>query len=123
MSPLSLYAIVALVAALASGAGVWKVQAWRYDSRELQRQEAQHEKERMDRRSVDMAASVHEADKRQIETQFKTITKEVERVVEKPVYRNVCFDDDGLRALSAAIRPADAASEPARAVPGPERAR
>lgn len=28
---------------------------------------------------------------------------EVQKIVEKPVYSNVCFDDDGLRELNRAI--------------------
>jgi hypothetical protein len=123
MSPLSIYAAIALIAALASGAGVWKVQAWRYDSRELQRQETQREKERADRKSIDSAAAAHEKDKREIRTQFLTITKEVERVVEKPFYRDACLDDDGMRELRAAVGAPDAAGQPARAVPAASGAR
>ena len=67
----------------------------------------------------DQAAVAHEADKAKIRTEFLTITQEVERVVEKPVYRDVCFDDDGLRLIGAAISGRASASEPAPAVPGP----
>lgn len=67
---------------------------------------------------IDQAAVGHEADKAQIRTQIKTIVQEVERVIEKPVYRDtVCFDDDGLRLIRAALGPAAAAGEPAPAVP------
>ena len=66
---------------------------------------------------IDAAAAGHETDKAQIRTQFKTIIKEVDRVVQNPVYLHVCFDDDGLRAARAAIGPAATASEPAPAVP------
>lgn len=67
---------------------------------------------------IDTAATGHEADKAQIRTQIKTITKEVDRVVEKPVYRDtVCFDDDGLRLVRAALGPPTTASQPAPAVP------
>lgn len=66
----------------------------------------------------DKAAAGHEADKVRIRTEFLTITEEVERVVEKPVYRDICFDDDGLRIIGAALSPSPAASEPAPAVPG-----
>lgn len=67
----------------------------------------------------DQAAAGHEADKVQIRTEFKTIIQEVERVVEKPVYRDtVCFDDDGLRLIAAALGGSAAASEPATALPG-----
>lgn len=74
---------------------------------------------RQDEKRVDSAAAGHEADKGAIRTQWLTITEEVERVVEKPIYRDVCLDVDGLRVLSDAIAPRAAASQPARAVPGP----
>lgn len=66
---------------------------------------------------ADKAAVGHERDKTQIQTEFLTITQEVERVVEKPIYRDICFDDDGLRIIGAAIGRRAAASEPAAAVP------
>lgn len=68
---------------------------------------------------IDVAAVGHETDKAKIRTEFRTITQEVERVVEKPVYRNICFDDDGLRLIAAATGRSEGASEPAPAVPGP----
>ena len=71
----------------------------------------------------DKAAVGHEADKSQIRTEFVTITQEVERVVEKPVYRNMCFDDDGLRLLGNAIAGRPAASQPAPALPEPSATR
>jgi hypothetical protein len=69
---------------------------------------------------ADQAAERHEKAKASIEIRYQTIEKEVQHVVEKPVYRNVCLDGDGLRVLRAALAgPADAASQPARAVSGP----
>ncbi len=35
---------------------------------------------------------------------YRTITKEVDKVVERPVYRNTCLDADGLRLARCAIR-------------------
>lgn len=49
------------------------------------------------------ASAGHEADKERIRVQYITITKEVERIVEKPFYRDACLDDDGLRVLRSAI--------------------
>ena len=66
---------------------------------------------------IDVAAVGFEKDKARIRTEFLPITQEVERVVQKTVYSNVCFDDDGLRVINAAIHPAAAASQPAPAVP------
>jgi hypothetical protein len=84
----------------------------------LQREQAAKELgQRLQR--VDTASVGHEADRRRIQTEFVTVTEEVERVVEKTVYRDVCLDDDGLRALRSAIHGPDPASEPARVVPGP----
>ena len=109
----------ALLAAVLAFAGGWKTQGWRRDSLDQQRIEAQHEKERMDRQAANVAAGDHEKDKESIRTEFKVITQTVEKIVEKPVYLNVCVDDDGLRALHQAItedRPAP--GESGAALPG-----
>lgn len=112
------YVIVLLVALAAFG--TWKVQEWRHDALEKQRIEAQREKERNDRRTVDVAATGHEKDKVQIRTVIKTVQVEVDHVVEKPFYvaSEQCFDDDGLRAVATAARGAASASEPAHPMPG-----
>lgn len=34
---------------------------------------------------------------------YKTITQQVDRIVTRDVYRNVCLDDDGLSAVNAAL--------------------
>lgn len=34
---------------------------------------------------------------------YRTITKTVDRYIDRPVYRNVCFDADGLRDANAAL--------------------
>jgi hypothetical protein len=46
----------------------------------------------------------------------KIIQKETERIVERPVYINSCWDDDGLRNANAAIRGTHL-SEPKAEVP------
>jgi hypothetical protein len=50
----------------------------------------------------------------------KTITRTVERIVTRPVYRNVCLDDDGLQQLRAAIATGAPPSDPAAALPTAE---
>lgn len=40
---------------------------------------------------------------------YRNITRTVDKVVERPVYRNVCLDDDGLRCLDAALKGESAA--------------
>ena len=110
-------AAAALAAALAC-AGTWQVQDWRYGSREEDRLEGVRESTRMAAKVGDVAATKHEADKVSIRTEFITITEQVEKIIERPVYRdNVCLDADGLRILTAATRPSPAASKPASPVP------
>lgn len=48
-------------------------------------------------------------EQRNTKVEFQKIITRVTQYVEKPVYRNVCIDDDGLRAINAAIskRPLD----------------
>lgn len=67
------------------------------------RQVNQRSIERMRRQNANTAAAAHESDKVEIRTEFVPIREEVERVVEKTVYRDMCFDDDGLRVIQSAI--------------------
>lgn len=118
-----LYVAVALLAAFLSGAGTWKVQDWRYAAKDKERMEAAQEARRMAEKRGDGAAVGHEGDKVKIRKVFVPINQEVERVVEKPVYRDVCFDDDGLRLVATAILATPTASQPAGTVSRPEPAR
>lgn len=112
----------AILAALIAFAGGWKVQDWRYGSKEAERLQLVAEQARKNERKADAGAAGHEADKAGIKTQFITITKEAERVIlEKPMYRNVCLDDDGLRILARAIGGQRAPGEPAPALPGSDK--
>ena len=54
----------------------------------------------------------------QREIVYRTITRQVDKIVDRPVYRGDCLDDDGLRITNEAITGAPAAaSQPAAAVP------
>ena len=97
------HAAVAIAAAITAGAAAWQVQNWRFDSILHAQQVNQRATERLRRQNSNTAAAAHEADKVVIETQYRDVIKEVERVVEKPVYRDVCLDDDGLRVIGDAI--------------------
>lgn len=97
----------------------WQTQTWRHDANELARTriEGRDQVKRMDR--IDDAATRHEAFKKTEEIRYVTRTKIVDRIVDRPVYRSACFDDDGLQLINAAIGGADSAGQPAPAVPGP----
>lgn len=118
-----MYAFIAtaLIAAVLAGAGTWRVQDWRYAAKEKERIEAQAERERNDRKAIDVASTGHEKDKAQIRTEFITITERITDVVKEPFYvaGELCFDDAGMRELAAATGAQPAASQPAGALRGP----
>jgi hypothetical protein len=49
------------------------------------------------------AATVLETQNAEAKVIYRTITKTADRVVERPVYRNACFDDAGLQLANAAL--------------------
>jgi hypothetical protein len=121
MIPFQSHLVVgALSAAIAFGSG-WTVQGWKRDSADLSRQEDAAELVRLRARTADAAAVSNEEFKERERVVYQTITETVDRIVERPVYRNICLDPDGLRALSDAIHGrASNPSEPAPAVSRPD---
>lgn len=110
------YVAVALIAAFLSGAGTWRVQDWRYAAKEKERLEAVARERMRAEKNIDTAAVGHESDKVRIRKVFVPINQEVERVVEKSVYRDICFDNDGLRLISTALLSTPTTSQPAGTV-------
>ena len=107
----------AVVAGALAFGGAWRVQDWRFGAKEKERLEQEAELRRMNAKRVDTAAVNHENFKERERVVYQTITETVDRIVERPVYRNVCLDDDGVRALNAAIRGAADPGIPAPDVP------
>lgn len=98
-------AIACLLSAALAFGSAWKIQDWRHDAAELTRQEDAAELVRLAARKADVAAVSHEEFKERERVVYQTITETVDRIVERPVYRNVCLDDDGLAVLRQAINP------------------
>lgn len=116
MSPTLIAAAVA--AALAFGTA-WQIQDWRHDAAELERVTAQQEITQENQRLANRGSTSFEKDKTKNATRTRTITVEVDKIIDRPVYRNVCLDADGLQLINAAIGRRDPASQPGHAVPGP----
>lgn len=111
--------VAAGAAAVAIGFGSgWQVRDWKADADQLERLQAEQKDSFRRAEIVDQAATAHEGTKAAAAARERIVIKEVERVVEKPVYRSVCLDDDGLRLLSADIDARHAGGEPAAALPG-----
>lgn len=96
----------ALLVGLAAGfTGAWNVQSWRHDSAELKRTQAA-KTEFLKREKEAYAPSVaHEQFKQKERVVYEVITETVDKIIERPVYRDICFDEDGLNLLRSAINP------------------
>lgn len=97
----------AIAGAAIAFAGAWQTQNWRYGAKEAARLSAAVEAEKARDKASYAAANTFEKGRTHVETVFQTITETVETIVDRPVYRNVCFDDSGVQALR------DAAAETA----------
>jgi hypothetical protein len=111
--------IIAAVATAIGFGAAWQVQAWRMDAAELERVTAAANARSENERLAHRAATKFETDRRTNAIRTRTITVEVEKIVDRPVYRNVCLDADGLQLIAAAIARRDPASQPGHALPGP----
>ncbi|MBH2008099.1 MAG: hypothetical protein I8H71_00460 [Xanthomonadaceae bacterium] len=109
----------ALIAAAVSAACAWQVQAWRFDALDKQRIEAQLEQRRNNEKAASAASTAFEKDRINNETRTRTVYVKVEKIIDRPVYRSICVDADGLRLLNDQIRRADDAGEPGSPLPGP----
>lgn len=111
--------LVLLIAVFVGGmmAGI-KWHAGQDAIKENARQVNQRAEERMRRQNANTAAVAFEGDRVRIETEFRDVIREVDRVIEKPVYRNVCLDPDGLSVIGDALaRAYNDPGEPGNAVP------
>lgn len=111
-------AVALVVGALLGAWAGWEVQGWRKDAAIADIEREQQRAKDAQAGKADQASSDHAQNAETIRAEAQIIIREVPRVVEKPVYRNVCIDPDGLRLIGRAIRGAGGASEPAPAVPG-----
>lgn len=108
-----------VVTAVAFGAG-WKVHAWKTGAERAAELQAQQRDQLRRMERADAAAVRHETNRAALAQDREVITREVERIVERPVYRDgVCLDDDGLQQLRAALAGTTGASQPAAAVSRP----
>lgn len=113
------YAATALVAAALGGAGAWKVQGWRFAAQDAQRLEDQAEATRFNEQAASAASTGFEVKKASNETRYRTITIEVEKIVDRPVYLQQCIDDDGLRLINSQIRREAPPGQPGLKLPRP----
>ena len=116
---LIVYAVLAL-AILGTLAGIgYKIRESGKESVRLEWAEANRIARAAEEKKAQAAATKTEAVRVEIRYRTKTITKEVDKLVDRPVYRNVCLDTDGLRLARCAIRGQSADTcKPDKPLPG-----
>lgn len=66
--------------------------------------EQDHQKALLDKQNeINKVSSDYEAEKSKQKVRVGTVTREVQKIIERPVYLNACFDDDGLSKLNSLI--------------------
>jgi len=60
--------------------------------------------------TINKVSADYEQLKSEQRVKVETVTREVQKIIERPVYHNVCIDDDGLRIINSLIT--DDSSEP-----------
>lgn len=109
------YARNALIA-LAFMAG-WLTSSWRHDSLELVANKAASAAYTSASANELTQAKILQDTLSRLSANEKTIIRENVKIVDRPVYRNICLDSDGLRNANAAKN--GTPSEPADGVPKP----
>ena len=54
--------------------------------------------------TINKLSSDYETDKSKLKVKVETVTKYVDKIVERDVYRNVCIDDDGMYSINSLIK-------------------
>lgn len=110
-------ALVVLVTLAGIGRSIYNAGG---DSVRVEWEEANRLQREAEAKQAEQASTKLEASREKAKVVYRTITKEVDKVVTRDVYRNVCLDADGLRIAAAAIRGEIAApKQPDKPVPKP----
>ncbi|GEM_PF-271699 len=65
----------------------------------------QYQKELAKQQStINQLSSDYETEKAKYKVKVETVTKFVDKIVERDVYRNVCSDDDGMQSINSLIK-------------------
>lgn len=115
---------------LLGGWCAWQTQSWRASHAELQRTQAAQEQHSKNEKRSYGASESYQKESAHVKERVRTVRVNVEKIVHRPVYRNICLDADGLQQINDAAghQPATAGSgaavrRPAPADVGPGRGR
>ena len=70
----------------------------------IQKIEQQHLKTLAEKQNaINQVSADYEKAKSEQRVQVETVTREVQKIIERPVYQQHCFDDDGVSAINSLI--------------------
>lgn len=121
--PWGLYIKIVLVAAVFFAG--WTVNGWRleasYKDAQLDAMVIMAEKrEEAEAKNQTLSAEL-EKSRNEKRIVYRNVTQQVDRIIDRPVYRNECLDPDGLRAVNTALAgKAEAPSQPDKPMPAPD---
>ena len=70
----------------------------------VQKIEQQHLKALTEKQNaINQVSADYEKEKSEQRVQVETVTREVQKIVDRPVYQQHCFDDDGVSAINSLI--------------------
>ena len=81
----------------------WTIQDWRHDSKVLKANQKIEVRQDENISKAQVASTQFEVKQNETKTEFKTIYRDVEKIVYKPIYANTCFDSDGLQLITRAV--------------------
>lgn len=81
----------------------WTIQDWRHDSKILKANEKIEVRQDQNIDKAQVASTQFEVKQNETKTEFKTIYRDVEKMVYRPIYANTCFDADGLQLVTRAV--------------------
>ena len=97
-------AICAAVTALGLAFGTgWWLRGLQVKAAMVKQTQAQAQADVQQAQRTSTAVQQHAQTKTETEIRYVTVTREVEKLVERPVYLERCMDDDGLRVLNGQI--------------------
>lgn len=113
-----LYGLIAL-AILGALAGIGhSIYSSGFDAAKLECEEAAKRQREEEAAKGNAASTSLEVGNAKAKVVYRIITKNVDKYIDRPVYRNICFDADGLRDANAALVGALApAGEPDKPLP------
>lgn len=99
----------------------YKIYGAGYDKAKLEFEEAARLTKLETEKQFAQAARELEDSRAKRRVVYRTLTRDVDKIVDRPVYRNYCFDSDGVRVVNAALAgQAVSAREPTGGVSTPD---